>query len=115
MLGISTNATVYQKSDSPRYFEANKGLLVICVWMCVSTAPQIAYTLTDGTVCPIPRHVVLLPLEEPEQGQKVGCHVTRGARHVSEDDYGYRQQAVGLLVEYEDLVLMTSLDFRFAM
>ncbi|TKW51739.1 putative transporter [Colletotrichum tanaceti] len=27
---------VYQPSDSPRYFKANTGLLVICVWMCVS-------------------------------------------------------------------------------
>lgn len=27
---------VYQPSDSPRYFKANKGLLVICFWMCVS-------------------------------------------------------------------------------
>jgi hypothetical protein len=27
---------VYQASDKPRYFKANKGLIVICVWMCVS-------------------------------------------------------------------------------
>jgi len=31
---------VYQPTDAPRYFKANKGLLVICVWMCVSTPPQ---------------------------------------------------------------------------
>ncbi|KAL4910483.1 hypothetical protein BDW74DRAFT_184400 [Aspergillus multicolor] len=32
-------ANVYQSSDSPRYFKANKGLLVICVWMCVVQYP----------------------------------------------------------------------------
>lgn len=41
MSATSTNATVYQKSDSPRYFKANKGLLVICVWMCVSIAHKL--------------------------------------------------------------------------
>lgn len=30
---------VYQSADSPRYFKANKGLLVICVWMCVIQYP----------------------------------------------------------------------------
>lgn len=29
-------STVYQPDDAPRYYKANKGLLVICVWMCVS-------------------------------------------------------------------------------
>ncbi|KAH6685758.1 major facilitator superfamily transporter [Plectosphaerella plurivora] len=32
-------ANIYQPSDSPRYFKANKGLLVICVWMCVIQYP----------------------------------------------------------------------------
>lgn len=32
-------ANIYQPSDKPRYFKANKGLLVICVWMCVSIHP----------------------------------------------------------------------------
>ncbi|KAL4929333.1 major facilitator superfamily domain-containing protein [Aspergillus undulatus] len=32
-------ANIYQSSDSPRYFKANKGLLVICVWMCVIQYP----------------------------------------------------------------------------
>ena len=27
---------VYQPGDAPRYYKANTGLLVICVWMCVS-------------------------------------------------------------------------------
>lgn len=29
-------ANIYQPSDAPRYKKANKGLLVICIWMCVS-------------------------------------------------------------------------------
>lgn len=33
---VLIDLTVYQTNDSPRYFKANKGLLVICVWMCVS-------------------------------------------------------------------------------
>ncbi|KAI1384939.1 major facilitator superfamily transporter [Hypoxylon trugodes] len=32
-------ANIYQSSDAPRYFKANKGLLVICVWMCVVQYP----------------------------------------------------------------------------
>ncbi|WYZ37681.1 hypothetical protein EsH8_II_001187 [Colletotrichum jinshuiense] len=32
-------ANIYQPSDSPRYFKANKGLLVICIWMCVVQYP----------------------------------------------------------------------------
>ncbi|KAI1501508.1 major facilitator superfamily domain-containing protein [Biscogniauxia marginata] len=32
-------ANIYQPDDSPRYFKANKGLLVICVWMCVIQYP----------------------------------------------------------------------------
>ncbi|KAL4971678.1 major facilitator superfamily domain-containing protein [Aspergillus desertorum] len=32
-------ANIYQSSDSPRYFKANRGLLVICVWMCVIQYP----------------------------------------------------------------------------
>ncbi|KAL4863234.1 hypothetical protein BDV12DRAFT_202318 [Aspergillus spectabilis] len=32
-------ANIYQASDSPRYFKANKGLLVICVWMCLIQYP----------------------------------------------------------------------------
>ncbi|KAI0886573.1 major facilitator superfamily transporter [Annulohypoxylon maeteangense] len=32
-------ANIYQSADSPRYFKANKGLLVICVWMCVVQYP----------------------------------------------------------------------------
>lgn len=32
-------ANIYQPSDKPRYFKANKGLLVICIWMCVSILP----------------------------------------------------------------------------
>ncbi|KFY38142.1 hypothetical protein V494_04504 [Pseudogymnoascus sp. VKM F-4513 (FW-928)] len=32
-------ANIYQSNDSPRYFKANKGLLVICVWMCVVQYP----------------------------------------------------------------------------
>lgn len=35
------NHTVYQPTDAPRYFKANKGLLVICVWMCVSGLPSL--------------------------------------------------------------------------
>ncbi|KAI0150140.1 MFS general substrate transporter [Hypoxylon sp. NC0597] len=27
-------ANIYQPDDAPRYFKANKGLLIICVWMC---------------------------------------------------------------------------------
>lgn len=30
---------VYQPDDSPRYFKANKGLLVICIWMCLVQYP----------------------------------------------------------------------------
>lgn len=33
---LSANFVVYQSEDSPRYFKANKGLLVICIWMFVS-------------------------------------------------------------------------------
>ncbi|KAI0850751.1 MFS general substrate transporter [Daldinia vernicosa] len=36
-------ANIYQPSDSPRYFKANKGLLVICVWMCVIQYPGTYY------------------------------------------------------------------------
>ncbi|OJJ59265.1 hypothetical protein ASPSYDRAFT_178609 [Aspergillus sydowii CBS 593.65] len=32
-------ANIYQSSDSPRYFKANRGLLVICIWMCVIQYP----------------------------------------------------------------------------
>ncbi|KAI1088023.1 MFS general substrate transporter [Rostrohypoxylon terebratum] len=32
-------ANIYQSTDSPRYFKANKGLLVICIWMCVIQYP----------------------------------------------------------------------------
>ncbi|KAK7431664.1 hypothetical protein QQZ08_001883 [Neonectria magnoliae] len=32
-------ANIYQPDDAPRYFKANKGLLVICVWMCVIQYP----------------------------------------------------------------------------
>ncbi|WDK09213.1 major facilitator superfamily transporter [Colletotrichum graminicola] len=32
-------ANIYQPDDAPRYFKANKGLLVICIWMCVSSVP----------------------------------------------------------------------------
>ncbi|GAM42684.1 transporter [Talaromyces pinophilus] len=32
-------ANIYQSSDAPRYFKANKGLLVICVWMCLIQYP----------------------------------------------------------------------------
>jgi hypothetical protein len=33
---VTNLRAVYQPSDKPRYFKANKGLLVICIWMCVS-------------------------------------------------------------------------------
>ncbi|KAI1097630.1 MFS general substrate transporter [Jackrogersella minutella] len=36
-------ANIYQSSDSPRYFKANKGLLVICVWMCIVQYPATYY------------------------------------------------------------------------
>ncbi|KAJ4994466.1 major facilitator superfamily transporter [Stagonosporopsis vannaccii] len=32
-------ANIYQPSDAPRYYKANKGLLVICVWMCLVQYP----------------------------------------------------------------------------
>ncbi|KAI2607968.1 MFS general substrate transporter [Hypoxylon sp. NC1633] len=32
-------ANIYQSDDAPRYFKANKGLLVICIWMCVVQYP----------------------------------------------------------------------------
>lgn len=32
-------ANIYQPADSPRYFKANTGLLVICVWMCLIQYP----------------------------------------------------------------------------
>lgn len=32
-------ANIYQPTDAPRYFKANKGLLVICVWMCLVQYP----------------------------------------------------------------------------
>ncbi|KAH8901697.1 major facilitator superfamily transporter [Thozetella sp. PMI_491] len=32
-------ANIYQPEDAPRYFKANKGLLVICIWMCVVQYP----------------------------------------------------------------------------
>ncbi|CEL09324.1 Putative Allantoate permease [Aspergillus calidoustus] len=32
-------ANIYQSSDAPRYFKANKGLLVICIWMCFIQYP----------------------------------------------------------------------------
>lgn len=51
-INISANYTVYQSEDSPRYFKANKGLLVICVWMCVSHKIR----------CPSAMYVKLMPL-----------------------------------------------------
>ncbi|KAH6659124.1 major facilitator superfamily transporter [Truncatella angustata] len=36
-------ANIYQSSDSPRYFKANKGLLVICIWMCLIQYPATYY------------------------------------------------------------------------
>nr|XP_036580087.1 allantoate permease [Colletotrichum truncatum]KAF6787843.1 allantoate permease [Colletotrichum truncatum] len=32
-------ANIYQPDDSPRYYKANKGLLVICIWMCLVQYP----------------------------------------------------------------------------
>ncbi|KAI0173086.1 MFS general substrate transporter [Hypoxylon sp. FL1284] len=32
-------ANIYQPSDAPRYFKANTGLLVICIWMCLIQYP----------------------------------------------------------------------------
>ncbi|KAF2031439.1 major facilitator superfamily transporter [Setomelanomma holmii] len=32
-------ANIYQPTDAPRYFKANKGLLVMCVWMCLVQYP----------------------------------------------------------------------------
>ncbi|PVI06677.1 major facilitator superfamily transporter [Periconia macrospinosa] len=32
-------ANIYQPEDAPRYFKANRGLLVICVWMCAIQYP----------------------------------------------------------------------------
>ncbi|OTA68676.1 MFS general substrate transporter [Hypoxylon sp. EC38] len=32
-------ANIYQSDDAPRYFKANKGLLIICIWMCVIQYP----------------------------------------------------------------------------
>ncbi|KAL6355352.1 hypothetical protein LRP88_10940 [Fusarium phalaenopsidis] len=32
-------ANIYQPDDAPRYFKANKGLLVICIWMCLIQYP----------------------------------------------------------------------------
>ncbi|GJC87638.1 putative transporter YIL166C [Colletotrichum liriopes] len=32
-------ANIYQPDDAPRYFKANKGLLVICIWMCLVQYP----------------------------------------------------------------------------
>ncbi|KAK0386475.1 hypothetical protein NLU13_6310 [Sarocladium strictum] len=42
MIGANTHKFVYiiyQPSDAPRYFKANKGLLVICFWMCFIQYP----------------------------------------------------------------------------
>ncbi|KAM0702719.1 hypothetical protein Q7P35_010151 [Cladosporium inversicolor] len=36
-------ANIYQPSDKPRYFKANKGLLVICIWMCLIQYPGIFF------------------------------------------------------------------------
>ncbi|KAI8956894.1 MFS general substrate transporter [Daldinia sp. FL1419] len=36
-------ANIYQPSDAPRYFKANTGLLVICVWMCLIQYPGTYY------------------------------------------------------------------------
>ncbi|KAF2644952.1 major facilitator superfamily transporter [Massarina eburnea CBS 473.64] len=36
-------ANVYQPGDAPRYFKANTGLLVICVWMCFVQYPGTWY------------------------------------------------------------------------
>ncbi|KAI1486463.1 major facilitator superfamily transporter [Biscogniauxia mediterranea] len=32
-------ANIYQPEDAPRYFKANRGLLVICIWMCLIQYP----------------------------------------------------------------------------
>lgn len=32
-------ANIYQPTDAPRYFKANKGLLVVCIWMCLVQYP----------------------------------------------------------------------------
>ncbi|KZM18761.1 transmembrane transport [Ascochyta rabiei] len=32
-------ANIYQPTDAPRYFKANKGLLVVCVWVCLVQYP----------------------------------------------------------------------------
>ncbi|KAK1984488.1 major facilitator superfamily transporter [Colletotrichum cereale] len=32
-------ANIYQPDDAPRYFKANKGLMVICIWMCLVQYP----------------------------------------------------------------------------
>ncbi|KAI1193811.1 major facilitator superfamily transporter [Nemania serpens] len=38
-LSAIIGANVYQPGDAPRYFKANKGLLVICIWMVVVQYP----------------------------------------------------------------------------
>ncbi|PKS10116.1 hypothetical protein jhhlp_001866 [Lomentospora prolificans] len=36
-------ANIYQPDDAPRYYKANKGLLVICIWMCLIQYPATYY------------------------------------------------------------------------
>lgn len=43
-----TAGIVYQPEDKPRYFKANTGLLVICIWMCVSTTDGACGTRTQA-------------------------------------------------------------------
>lgn len=83
--------SVYQASDSSRYFKANKGLLVICIWMCVSIASScrlarpmycrapVSHSLLTRLVRSVPRHVLLLPMAKQAKGAQVGRYDARRA------------------------------------
>lgn len=83
---------VYQPTDAPRYFKANKGLLVICFWMCVSSKFCLSLhrptgNLTMHAVHPIPGDLLLLQMEEQPKGQRMGRDDPGAAGQLSEDDH----------------------------
>lgn len=86
--GENANFVVYQSDDSPRYFKANKGLLVICIWMCVSALPpfHLIYALTQAYQArAIPEYIFLLSMEKQLEGKEMGCYDGRAARRVQEN------------------------------
>lgn len=55
---------VYQPTDSPRYYKANTGLLVICVWMCAVQYPGTYFYYRWRNSCKAKKWDAMTPEEQ---------------------------------------------------